>query len=131
MEEYIVDNKLSNVLLFDILEKENLFSTLSSAHFLIIPSRFDSIPVILSDALQCNIPIIGADIGDMGPLIKKYDLGFTFEKENKFELAAKIEEATNSDKTYYFEKIQEALKIFSVDQSIISFLNNINKTINI
>ena len=125
LENFITTNKLLNVSLYDILEKDDLFKTLSTSHFLIIPSRFDSIPVILSDALQCNIPIIGADIGDMGPLIKKYGIGFTFEKENIHDLATQIEVATYSDKSLYFEKIKKALEIFSIDQSVNLFLSKI------
>ena len=116
---------LPHVYIHDILDNESIYSTLAYAHFLIIPSRFDSIPVILSDSLQCLTPIIGADIGDLGPVIKKYHLGFTFKKEDSIELAEKISEAFYQNKEKYINDIQKALLLFSVDHAVNLFTNNL------
>ena len=41
----------------------------------LIPSRQESIPVILSDALQLGRPVIVSDVGDMGALVRGYHAG--------------------------------------------------------
>lgn len=42
---------------------------------LVIPSRIESIPLIFSDALQMGTPVIASDVGDLGFLVSKYDVG--------------------------------------------------------
>jgi glycosyltransferase involved in cell wall biosynthesis len=42
---------------------------------LVIPSRIESIPVIFSDALQMEIPVIVTDVGDMGQIARKWKVG--------------------------------------------------------
>jgi glycosyltransferase involved in cell wall biosynthesis len=104
---------------------DRIYEVFYHAHFLIIPSRFDSIPVILSDALQCNTPVIGSDIGDLGDIIKKYGIGYTFEKENLAQLCNCIIKAFKDDKNDYYKNCREAVKIFSVDYAVSEFLKNI------
>jgi len=53
---------------------------LKKCYALIIPSRVESIPVILSDALQVNTRLIVSDVGDMGPLVRSYQAGVVVDK---------------------------------------------------
>ena len=48
---------------------------LRRARGLIVPSRVESLPVVLCDALQMDIPILVTDVGDMGSLVREYDAG--------------------------------------------------------
>lgn len=41
----------------------------------IIPSRIESIPLVMSDALQMELPLLVTDVGDMGTLVRKYSAG--------------------------------------------------------
>ncbi|MEI6764306.1 MAG: glycosyltransferase [Bacteroidota bacterium] len=127
LQEMVSDARLTNVEIHDVLDTNELFSVVSNAHFLIIPSRIDSIPVILSDTLQCGTPLIGANVGDLGDVITKYGIGYTFEKENSEELCAKIVLAFNDLKSAYTEPIQQALTLFSVENAVHEFIRNIQK----
>lgn len=117
--------KLNNVEIHGVVDKNEIYGVISSAHFVIIPSRIDSIPVILSDALQCETPLIGADVGDMGDVIRKYRIGTTFTKENIDELCERIIDAYNEVKSEYSENIVEALKLFSVENAVHSYNLNL------
>jgi glycosyltransferase involved in cell wall biosynthesis len=48
---------------------------LRRARGLIIPSRIESVPLVLSDGLQMELPLLVTDVGDMGTLVRKYDAG--------------------------------------------------------
>lgn len=48
---------------------------LRRAKGLIIPSRIESVPLVLSDGLQMELPLLVTDVGDMGTLVRKYDAG--------------------------------------------------------
>jgi glycosyltransferase involved in cell wall biosynthesis len=119
--EMAEEAKLKNVEIHGVVDKNDIYGVIAGAHFVIIPSRIDSIPVILSDTLQCETPIIGADVGDLGDVIQKYKIGNIFTKENSDELSRKIEEAFYKAKADYTENIMEALKIFSIDNAVDEF----------
>ncbi len=121
MEEMAEEAKLTNVEIHGVVDKNEIYGVISSAHFVIIPSRIDSIPVILSDTLQCGTPIIGADVGDLGDVIRNYKIGSIFTKENSGELCTRIVEAFHTEKEDYKENIVEALKIFSVENAVEEF----------
>lgn len=48
---------------------------LRAARGLIIPSRIESIPLVLSDGLQMELPLLVTDVGDMGSLVTQYSAG--------------------------------------------------------
>lgn len=50
-------------------------TVLRRARGLIIPSRIESIPLILSDALQMELPVMVTDVGDLGKLVRRYTAG--------------------------------------------------------
>jgi len=58
-----------------ILGPEELSASLWACRALLIPSRLESVPVILSDAAQCNTPVICTDAGDVGDLVSRVDAG--------------------------------------------------------
>jgi glycosyltransferase involved in cell wall biosynthesis len=113
-----------NVILNDMVDNDHISEVITKAHFIVIPSRFDSIPVVLSDSLQFDTPVIGADIGDLGDIIKRFKLGYIFEKENTSELAYAISKAFYDKKEDYQTHIREAKKIFSVDNAVGEFIKN-------
>ena len=45
------------------------------ARGLIVPSRIESLPLVMCDALQMNVPILVTDVGDMGRLVREHDAG--------------------------------------------------------
>ena len=56
-------------------------TVLRRARGLIIPSRIESIPLILSDGLQMELPIMVTDVGDMGMLVRRYAAGLVCRPE--------------------------------------------------
>ncbi|MBI4931135.1 MAG: glycosyltransferase family 4 protein [Bacteroidetes bacterium] len=62
----------------------------NKADCIIIPSRSESIPVVLSEAVQYGKPLITTNAGDMELIVKKYNLGLVAEKENPVSLASTI-----------------------------------------
>jgi glycosyltransferase involved in cell wall biosynthesis len=54
---------------------EEVAVILRRARGLIIPSRIESIPLVLSDGLQMALPLLVTDVGDMGALVRRYGAG--------------------------------------------------------
>lgn len=53
----------------------DLVGRLAWCDYLVVPSRIESIPVILSDALQRGVPVLATDVGDMGNILRKQGAG--------------------------------------------------------
>ncbi len=57
------------VILRGFLSSEEASAAIQDADWVVIPSRIESIPVILSDALKAWRPVIATAVGDMGRLV--------------------------------------------------------------
>jgi len=73
----------SNTIINGYLEANQVFSYMSQSDYIVIPSRIESIPVVLSDALKSKKPVILTTVGDMESLASKYNIGYLVEPEAK------------------------------------------------
>lgn len=72
---------------FGAANKEEVASYMKTADCLVIPSRSESLPLVLIEATKVGLPIIAADVGDCRRLIKKYKIGRLVPKEAPQKLA--------------------------------------------
>jgi len=73
----------SNTFVNGYLDGNIVFSHMSKSDFIVIPSRIESIPVVLSDAIQSKKPVVITNVGDMGKLGIKYKIGHVVEPNVK------------------------------------------------
>lgn len=60
---------------YGYLDKTQAAELLAWADYLMIPSRIESIPVVFSDAVQAQCPVIATPVGDLPRLLDTYELG--------------------------------------------------------
>lgn len=76
LKRKIADAGLSDAVTFlGRLSDEALARSYSETDCVVIPSRSESIPLVMSEALQHTLPLIVTDVGDMGMLARRYGLG--------------------------------------------------------
>jgi len=63
------------VSLYGYQPAEQVAGFMQACHCLVIPSRIESIPVVLLDALQADLPVIATSVGDMDGLLRKHEVG--------------------------------------------------------
>jgi glycosyltransferase involved in cell wall biosynthesis len=86
--EYKLDN---NVNMLGYVEDQGLVNGyLKESDCLIIPSRSESFPLVVTEAIQVGLPMIGSNVGDMPTFISGNKLGFIFEKGNSSDLERKM-----------------------------------------
>ena len=96
--KYIRNNlKNPKIILVTALRKlsdEDFADAIQASDVIMLPYRleFDGASGILIESLFHNKHVIGSNHGSMGDLIRKYDLGRTFETNNMEELINKIKE---------------------------------------
>lgn len=100
-------------------DKQEIANILFKSDWLIIPSRSDSIPLVFSEAMKSNIPVIAADLLDLKYLVSKYKIGYTFKAGDMFSLVSIISSLDKKSKDWrIFQKnTGRVAELFSVKNS--------------
>jgi glycosyltransferase involved in cell wall biosynthesis len=136
LEELIHDLSLQeSVILTGKLEDGDITNLLQKADCVVIPSRSESIPMILMEAIAARKPLILSNVGDMGFLAEKYKLGYVVKAEDNHDLAEALIKMSNSKirSSFYNKKNYEELaSLLSVEAGAKVIYENImrlqNKT---
>lgn len=81
---------------------------------LIIPSRSESIPLVLLEALQMKLPVIVSDVGDMGKLVKEYGIGKTVPSNEYVALKEAMVDFMNEREQDYQKNMEVLLNKFNL-----------------
>jgi glycosyltransferase involved in cell wall biosynthesis len=73
------------------LERAAVFQQMRSAHALVFPSEwYEALPVTLLEAFACGLPVIAADRGAAGEIVRPGQTGLLFPAGNDHELEAQV-----------------------------------------
>jgi glycosyltransferase involved in cell wall biosynthesis len=97
---------------------------LKESDCLVIPSKGDSIPLVFSEALQMRTPLIVTDVGDMGYLVKRFNLGKVVPCGNVQKLADAMREFIKERKDFS-KNIPEVLKFLNIEKAVDDYLKMI------
>jgi glycosyltransferase involved in cell wall biosynthesis len=114
-----------NVTIQGPVDQTMMAALLQQCHSLILPSRIESIPVILSDALQLDCNLIVTDVGDMGPLVRSYRAGMVVEKESPEKLKEAILDQWKREKDEFREGRRKLYTLFDLKESVGNFLKTV------
>ncbi len=108
---------------------ERLAELYAATDFVVIPSRNESIPVVFSEALSNGKPLVVSDVGDMGELVAKYELGRVVPAESVPALAEALAEFIKDGHTFDSEKLSEVTGLFDIDATARQLLSDIRSVI--
>ncbi len=86
----------SRVCFLGFVGGEKKLSLLQQASLMVIPSRFESFPIGLLEALACGTPLVAARVGGIQDIIHPGENGWLFEPENVDDLTEKMNEALHN-----------------------------------
>lgn len=115
-----------NVTIQGPVDPYRMAALLQQCHSLILPSRIESIPVILSDALQLDCNLIVTDVGDMGSLVRSYRAGRVVEKESPEKLKEAILDQWKVGKDEFREGRRKLYALFDLKESVGNFLKTVS-----
>ena len=98
---------------------------LRKCHALVIPSRIESIPVVLSDALQVGCPVMVSDVGDMGPLVRSYQAGIVVDELSPEAFEKAILSQLGRKKDEFQEGRQKLYALFNLEHAVDTFLKSL------
>ncbi|PKN77499.1 MAG: hypothetical protein CVU52_00015 [Deltaproteobacteria bacterium HGW-Deltaproteobacteria-10] len=124
-----------NVILTGRLEDGDVAELIGNVHCLIIPSRSESIPLVMSEGLGARKPFVVTNVGDMGFLAQKYNLGYVVAADKHNELAGaliKMSDGKIRNSFYDQQRYEELAAILSVDAGakiIFDKIQGLNKSL--
>jgi glycosyltransferase involved in cell wall biosynthesis len=107
------------------VDEYRMSALLKKCQTLIIPSRVESIPVVLSDALQAGCNLIVSDVGDMGPLVRSYRAGIVVDELSPEAIKKAILSQLERRRDEFDEGRQKLYALFDVQRSVDKFLEMI------
>jgi glycosyltransferase involved in cell wall biosynthesis len=96
------------------LSKDESVAAISRADWVVIPSRIESIPLIYSDAMKCNRPVVATPVGDMGRLIQTQKAGIVSDGTEAEHILAALKSALSRSAASFMEHTQNAAQTFSI-----------------
>lgn len=73
LDQFLINHSLMNLTFHG--HQENVFRFLRSAKIYLCSSAFESSPMAVWEALSCGLPVVSADVGDVGMIIKDKHCG--------------------------------------------------------
>jgi glycosyltransferase involved in cell wall biosynthesis len=98
------------------VEDETIAAYLDACDCLVIPSRMESIPLVLSDALKRGKPVVATDVGDMGLLLREQPAGLVVPPEDPAALAAAMAEMAAGDWSRFAPHVEALARRFDLAQ---------------
>lgn|SRR5574341_626921 len=117
-------NLKSFVKIIGKVSAKELSYQISLCDCMVIPSKGDSIPLVYSEALQMRKPVIVTDVGDMGSLTKKYEVGKVVKAGEIEQLANAMLEFISEEKDY-IQNMPEILDLINVDKAAEIYLRTL------
>jgi glycosyltransferase involved in cell wall biosynthesis len=123
----IQELKLADVVaVHGVIGNADLVRGIRLSQAVLIPSRQESIPVILSDTLQLGRPVIVSDVGDMGTLVRGHHAGIVVPPGDSHALAEAMLAFEQSDREDFATGIHALSQLFDVRTTAKTWLSCID-----
>ncbi|MCK5877713.1 MAG: glycosyltransferase [Candidatus Marithrix sp.] len=122
---YTVLKKSYPITLQGYLNKTEAIKLLLWADYILIPSRIESIPVIFSDAMKCQCPVVSMPVGDLSRLITKYEVGILAKEVSATAFAQAINHILTKSPSSFSSKIELAANDFNIKYIVKQFIEQL------
>jgi glycosyltransferase involved in cell wall biosynthesis len=108
-----------------LLSNEELAAAYEETDCVVIPSRSESIPLVLSEALQHGRPLIVTDVGDMGDLSRLHGLGLVVPPENPPALAEALRRFISTPSVLDPSRVAKLLDELTLESAVPKLLDRL------
>src|SRR5437660_6197419 len=105
IDKFIQDNELTNLRRISFVE--NTVPLLSLASGLIITSHYETITIVLLEALSMGLPVLSTDVGDIRLVLEQYQAGLVVPEIGDHDAFEAAYEKWRKDLTFYTAKARQ------------------------
>ena len=95
------------------VEDEELPSLYSSVDLFVLPSEYEGFGIVFMEAMACETPVIGTDVGGIPTAVDAGETGYLVPKDGVTELAARMDELLGDRGAH--DRMSEASRTWAVD----------------
>ncbi|MBP6977210.1 MAG: glycosyltransferase [Bacteroidales bacterium] len=107
-----------------LLEGDQLVQAINTADFMVIPSHFENLPVVIGEAFSCGIPVLSTDVGGISEIITREN-GHMIKAHDDQSLADGIEYMLDHHKEYDANVIRKCAEQHFSKQAIVFALKSL------
>lgn len=115
------------IILRGYLNKTEAIELFMWTDFVFLPSRIESIPVVFSDAMKCQCPIISMPVGDLPRLFQQYQVGMLAKNVSAAAFAQAIHQILQHSPQEFAPQLAQAAQDFSLKHAVDNFLQRIRQ----
>lgn len=97
------------------------------ADYLLLPSRVESIPVIFSDAMQTNCPVVAMPVGDLPRLMEKNKIGVLADSVRSSTYTHAVQKALEIPPATFESGLADTCAQFNINASVVQLLIRLNR----
>lgn len=111
------------------LDAHAVMNEMSHADYLVVPSRSESLPLVIIEAARFRLPVIASDVGDCKRVITEYNIGAVFEKENVLKLTNVMKQFIDKTRKskIYIPGMKKMTTDFNQRNAVKTFINYVKK----
>ncbi len=111
------------------LTEAPLASYLRAVDAVVIPSRSEALPVVLTEAARLGTPAVASDVGDVGILTRQYETGIIVEPENVAALAQGLARMAQTDRAQFRKGMVALVEQFDYGRAADTLLQDLQRII--
>ncbi|MEP6485532.1 MAG: glycosyltransferase [Rudaea sp.] len=96
------------------IDKQDAEMRISNADYVLIPSRIESIPVVFSDAIKLNRPVIATPVGDFCRLFQSASFGILAAGVSSVDICRAIQMALRTSSTSFMDGLKIHAECFDL-----------------
>ena len=112
------------IILGGYLNKTKSISVIQQADYILIPSRIESIPLIFSDSMKLNRPVICMPTGDLPKLLSEGNCGILSTEISAIAFASAIQNALRKSPISYSQGVKKQAEKFILSNIVKRLINN-------
>jgi glycosyltransferase involved in cell wall biosynthesis len=126
LKEYVMSDKIKNVIFVGFKYGEELDEFVQKANFVIVPSEwYENNPMSIIESYSLGTPVIGSNIGGIPEMIKDKETGYLFEPHNAEDLYRKIQMGLSLSKVEYIKLCHCAYEFAKIHFSEEAYYNKL------
>lgn len=106
------------------LDGQQVITHMQQADCLVVPSRNESLPLVIIEAARAGLPVIASNVGDCNHIIEQYRVGFVVKPEDSESLARKMKKVLETKG--FKKRFQKGTQELSADYTQVKVVAQFN-----